>query len=1126
MANVFVAVFMIFLLVNTTQAACVNLWSHGLRSCATMAVNPDGSLKDALPDMGKATDYSQEARRFSDAQLVDIEYGKFCYFDPQDKDYSCLFESQIPPGIMRSNSLACRHASDFSLFYRLSLGDIHELDGIFDGFDPASLVSSPSLSGVCDASDYRDCASSDLDGDGLGYDCPDDSRSCMEGIPTCSGVSVDDPLCERSSDKEVDITLPDYSFTTSLPDCMNFCIDKDHDGVCSKDSARLPSSYFKKSAPLNDYSWYVSQAIDFYKRAATPPSPGHPNPYYVFVQQLNPPFSVEDVDNDKVKALLKDGFLLYAFDQDDSNPNVGFLSDEVCDLKDDNGDGLVDNIGAKSSQPISAPYLSECSDGIDNDGDGLTDDEDPACHRQGAFTEHADSPCFDRRDNDGDGKCDFDGVCLENGHLVSGTPDSGCLDMYSTSESPACSDGIDNDGDGFPDWPLDPSCRFPSSVSETTQCSDGIDNDGDGGIDAPNVTYSVADFIKRGESKDYVVGDYDFTVHLGRGKDCTPHNYASLVKIDETADDIMDALGLYVSNGHLEFNDNAAKIWAGSILGATAIGAGLGPIGAVIGLVVGVIAAAIRYTTQDCPHISISIRSTDWTNGNFDFRAIDDDSNGFDYSDFSTEDVLAGQKHGIKVFLVRASGLGYENLPSNTFAFFMQLNASAQSHPDSGCFYPWQEREDPACSNGDDDDNDGGIDYGVDPDTGDTFTPDSECIGKSDSTSISFQTLETTVYSDQKRTESYSGGQVSFTYSIDSGAESDGESSSPPPAGPDSEQPSGGPPESPDSEQPSARKTLIVSSPSVFGGFNEQFSFTTLSSRHTFSGNKVDVTVISYDSNQIRVTMSPSQNSKNQIITSLDAFPFLESERSNPCADGIDNDGDGLIDFAGYGDKENINADPGCTSYLDRSEVGPDEEIDSDSPECSDGIDNDGDGLVDFDGAGDPDFKDPQCASEDDNSESVYGVQAIDWSLVFSQQQLPFVAFSSLSSQQSHCIFVPSPDGMVGKAVDADSDSDGFLDDNVTVGGIKCLDCTDCAPNNADIHPGAADNRSDHKDNNCNGLVDEGVDSDSDGSLDAFEPSGCVGQSVSLSDTPEIINADGCFYSVSNDNLPGWSNED
>ena len=60
------------------------------------------------------------------------------------------------------------------------------------------------------------------------------------------------------------------------------------------------------------------------------------------------------------------------------------------------------------------------------------------------------------------------------------TPDAG----------PACSDGVDNDGDGLVDYPADPGCESPDSDDEdgivAAQCDDGRDNDGDGKIDYPN----------------------------------------------------------------------------------------------------------------------------------------------------------------------------------------------------------------------------------------------------------------------------------------------------------------------------------------------------------------------------------------------------------------------------------------------------------------------------------------------------------------------------------------------------------------------------------------------------------------------------------------------------------------
>jgi len=47
-----------------------------------------------------------------------------------------------------------------------------------------------------------------------------------------------------------------------------------------------------------------------------------------------------------------------------------------------------------------------------------------------------------------------------------------------------CDNGIDDDGDGFVDFPDDPACNPAlGATRESTQCQDGIDNDGDGRMD-------------------------------------------------------------------------------------------------------------------------------------------------------------------------------------------------------------------------------------------------------------------------------------------------------------------------------------------------------------------------------------------------------------------------------------------------------------------------------------------------------------------------------------------------------------------------------------------------------------------------------------------------------------------
>lgn len=76
-----------------------------------------------------------------------------------------------------------------------------------------------------------------------------------------------------------------------------------------------------------------------------------------------------------------------------------------------------------------------CDDGIDTDGDGLVDMEDPGCVDPSDLSEQElGHRCDDGVDNDGDGFYDI--------------ADVGCADLTSFREDPACNDGVDNDGDG------------------------------------------------------------------------------------------------------------------------------------------------------------------------------------------------------------------------------------------------------------------------------------------------------------------------------------------------------------------------------------------------------------------------------------------------------------------------------------------------------------------------------------------------------------------------------------------------------------------------------------------------------------------------------------------------------
>ena len=173
-----------------------------------------------------------------------------------------------------------------------------------------------------------------------------------------------------------------------------------------------------------------------------------------------------------------------------------YVRTQCSDGLDNDGDGEVDFGSGASNDPgcVSAADDSEstdanpqCSDELDNDGDGEVDDPaDAGCTAPGDDSEDSESnpQCSDEVDNDGDGEVDF-GSGASN--------DPGCLsaadDSESTDANPQCSDELDNDGDGQVDAPDDPGCVSAADDSESTdanpQCSDELDNDGDGEIDDP-----------------------------------------------------------------------------------------------------------------------------------------------------------------------------------------------------------------------------------------------------------------------------------------------------------------------------------------------------------------------------------------------------------------------------------------------------------------------------------------------------------------------------------------------------------------------------------------------------------------------------------------------------------------
>jgi len=158
----------------------------------------------------------------------------------------------------------------------------------------------------------------------------------------------------------------------------------------------------------------------------------------------------------------------------------------------DAGDGTVVTPDAGPDAQVTTEI---CSDGIDNDGNGLTDCEDVAacngipsgpgavCGPDGL--EH-ETNCADGSDNDHDGfpNCadtDCDGESCGAGCT--------CIGGIKTEDASFCGDGIDNDNDGNTDC-MDSNCTGEpcglececggDGFKHQTVCDIGTDGDGDG----------------------------------------------------------------------------------------------------------------------------------------------------------------------------------------------------------------------------------------------------------------------------------------------------------------------------------------------------------------------------------------------------------------------------------------------------------------------------------------------------------------------------------------------------------------------------------------------------------------------------------------------------------------------
>ncbi len=283
-----------------------------------------------------------------------------------------------------------------------------------------------------------------MDGTALGF-VLSAGLQCSNGLDDDHDglTDLDDPGCSWEGDD-------DEAQGFSQPQCSNG-IDDDDDGLTDLDDPGCEAG----GDPLEAGPFPVPQCAD-----------GIDDDHDGLVDLDDPgcwgPWDRDERDGDQLPA-CSNGI-------DDDDDGLVDMADPGCMAAGDPDETLPQASRAAHAKPA-------CSNGIDDDRDGLTDLADPDCVGPGDPLEWSGVwPCDDGVDDDGDGLTDLE--------------DPGCGSPWDPAEgagpaSPACANGIDDDGDGLTDLE-DPGCMAAGDLDEANPgpaCANGIDDDGDGLVD-------------------------------------------------------------------------------------------------------------------------------------------------------------------------------------------------------------------------------------------------------------------------------------------------------------------------------------------------------------------------------------------------------------------------------------------------------------------------------------------------------------------------------------------------------------------------------------------------------------------------------------------------------------------